>query len=43
MDLPLELYRPVWDSFTGPQPGLFTNENKKAFASYFHKQLKTEY
>ena len=31
MELRLELYFPVWGIFTGAQPGLLTNENKKAF------------
>ena len=37
----LPLYRPVWDSFTGPQPGLLTNENKKAVELYQYAQLLT--
>ena len=36
-----ELYFPVWDSFTGAQPGLLTNENKKAFELYLYLQLET--
>lgn len=29
----------VWDSFTGTQPGLLTNENTKADALYRYAQL----
>ena len=36
-----ELYFPVWDSFTGAQPGLLTNENKKAFELYWDTQLES--
>ena len=36
-----ELYFPVWDSFTGAQAGLLTNENKKAFELYRYLQLET--
>ena len=36
-----ELYFPVWDSFTGAQPGLLTNENKKAFELYWNSQLES--
>ena len=36
-----ELYFPVWDSFTGAQAGLLTNENKKAFELYRYPQLET--
>ena len=38
MDLPSELNGPVWDSFTGAQPGLLTNENKKALEVYRYPQ-----
>ena len=41
MEKRLELYFPVWDSFTGAQPGLLTNENKKAFELYWYSQLET--
>ena len=41
MEWRLELYFPVWDSFTGAQPGLLTNENKKAFELYWYPQLET--
>ena len=41
MDLRRELYFPVWGSFTGAQPGLLTNENKKAFELYWYPQLET--
>ena len=41
MDSRLELYIPVWDSFTGAQPGLLTNENKKAFELYWDTQLES--
>ena len=37
----LLLYFPVWDSFTGAQPGLLTNENKKVFELYWYPQLET--
>ena len=40
MDLRRELYFPVWGSFTGAQPGLLTNENKKAFELYLYPQLE---
>ena len=36
-----ELRSPVWDSFTGLQPGLLTNENKKASELYWGLQLDT--
>ena len=36
-----ELYSPVWDSFTGAQHGLLTNENKKAFELYWDTQLES--
>ena len=36
----LELYFPVWSSFTGPNPGLFTSENKKALESYWYPVLE---
>ena len=36
-----ELYCPVWGGFTGAQPGLLTNENKKSFELYWYLQLKT--
>ena len=36
-----ELYCPVWLSFTGTKPGLFSNENKKAFELYWYPQLET--
>ena len=41
MELRLELYFPVWDSFTGAQAGLLTNENKKAFELYRYPQLES--
>ena len=41
MELRLELYFPVWDSFTGAQAGLLTNENKKVFELYRYPQLET--
>ena len=34
---------PVWDSLTGPQPGLLTNENKKAVELYRYPQLETNH
>ena len=37
----LLLYFPVWDSFTGAQPGLLTNENKKSLELYWYPQLET--
>ena len=37
----LLLYFPVWDSFTGAQAGLLTNENKKAFELYWDTQLES--
>ena len=36
-----ELYFPVWGSLTGTQPGLLTNENKKAFELYRYPQLES--
>ena len=41
MELRLELYFPVWGSFTGAQPGLLTKENKKAFELYWYPQLES--
>ena len=41
MEVRPELYFPVWDSFTGAQAGLLTNENKKAFELYRYPQLET--
>ena len=36
-----ELCRPVSDSFIGAQPGLLTNENKKALKEDWYSQLET--
>ena len=41
MELRLELYFPVWGSFTGAQPGLLTNENKKAFELYRYPHMES--
>ena len=41
MELRPKLYCPVSDSFIGAQPGLLTNENKKALKEDWYPQLET--